>query len=175
MKKRMTISKCMLLVLALLASPSQAAFPNLTRIYRFTGIISIPSQGTGIQMNQTVIQCTNWSVNPVQVQIIIYDGAGTTIAGPVYPLNLRQTFTAVTNTLSNGPSFGIDHDRARVVNLGDGSMEIRATNPRVHCNVKRVWVFFNYLPSDQRNVAMVSIDTLNGVRYNQEVSGDVQE
>jgi hypothetical protein len=174
----MTISQSMLLLLALVISPAQAAFPNLTKIYRFTGIVvGTNTDGNGVQLNQTVIQCTNWSANQAQVQVIIYNGEGTTIAGPVYPLNQRQTFTATTNALTRGPFSGIDHNIA-LSPLGDGSMEIRATNPQVHCNVKRVWVFWNFMVNEgglSRDVASVSIDTLNGVRYRQEGSNEVQE
>src|SRR5262245_6147674 len=104
MNKTMMIVASVLLAAALLAGPTQAAFPALTKIYRFTGIVNRTQQP--VQFNypiaeQTVIQCTNWSPNAAQIQIITYDGnTGATLTGPVYPVAHLRTITVVTGLIN---------------------------------------------------------------------------
>ena len=169
MNKVMMIVTSVSLAAALLAGPTQAAFPALTKIYRFTGIVNKP-QGSPIPHvipEQTVIQCTNWSPNAAQIQIITYDGdTGATLTGPVYPLAHLRTITVVTSLIASAgsPYLLPDHDMKMGLLL-DGSMEIRATAPQVHCDVKHVW--YHGVLGVCTDVSLV-INSLNGVRYNQE-------
>src|SRR5262245_44371353 len=97
MNKAMMIVTSVSLAAALLAGPTHAAFPALTKIYRFTGIVNKPNPPV-LYPAQTVIQCTNWSPNAAQIQIITYDGdTGATLTGPVYPLAHLRTITVVTS------------------------------------------------------------------------------
>src|SRR5262245_52873883 len=100
MNKVMMIVTSVSLAAALLAGPTQAAFPALTKIYRFTGIVNKPNPPYSSHQEQTVIQCTNWSPNAAQIQIITYDGdTGATLTGPVYPLAHLRTITVVTSLI----------------------------------------------------------------------------
>jgi hypothetical protein len=157
MKKGMMIVTSVSLAAALLAGPTHAAFPELTKIYRFTGIVNKPDPPFFNPREQTVIQCTNWNRNAAQIQIITYDGdTGGTLTGPVYTLALRQTITVVTSNLPGSPFGGGDRNMEMGVLL-DGSMEIRATAPQVHCDVKHVWYYFINTPSAEKALQRVPV------------------
>jgi hypothetical protein len=155
-------SVCALVALLCWAVAAQA-FPELTRIYRFTGIMNTST-------DYTIIRCTNWSPGSAQVHIIIRSRDGETLAGPVYTIDPGRTLTAATKRVvfAYYGDFGIDQNMALGTFL-NGHMEIRATRPQVHCNVRHV-IHFNTIDS-----FVFLVDTLNGVRYAQEGGGGVQE
>ncbi len=183
MKKATTILMGVSLVAAaLLASPSQAAFPDLTKIYRFTGIVNNVWGGTSgnCPCDVTLIQCTNWKQSSAQIQIIIYDGdTGETLTGPVYTIDHQRTVTVITKKIVERapPLFPADHDLSMDTRLMDGSMEIRATTPQVHCDVKRIYAYDVYPgPNTTIWIRAVAFTSLHGVRYSQEGGGgSIQE
>ncbi len=134
-----------------------AAFPDLTRIYRFTGVVSTaPANNSGIQ---TTVLCTNWATasanTRMTVRIIgitgntISDSVDTTIPGlgtiaistwGVLAFNENNTFNQ---------NFGFTH----------GSIEVLATRSQVHCSAVVLEGGF---------VNPFFTIPLVGVRYNQE-------
>jgi hypothetical protein len=156
---------CALVALLCWAVAAQA-FPELTKIYRFTGIMNT-------QSDYTIIRCANWSAVSAQVHIIIRSKDGETLAGPVYTIDSWRTLTAATRRVvfPNYGDFGIDQNMALGVFFPNGSMEIRATKPQVHCSVRHV-IFFSTISGDS---FFFLVNTLNGVRYAQEGGPGVQE
>jgi hypothetical protein len=115
-------------------APQVRAFPNLTRIYRFTGLVTTSlSSSTGAQVSVT---CTNWSPTATTtVRYLFRDFNGTVVGDTSVNLTPLRTLTVSTQ-------FTAFYFEDAVVTLSStldqGSLEILATAAPIHCNANVV-------------------------------------
>ena len=137
------------------AAKSVRTFPALTRIYRFTGLVTTSlDQNTGVQVSA---QCTNWHPSQRLVRYIVrnFDGAIVATAGP-FPLAPFRTFTYSTQFTD---LFFDDTVAAPPVLLRQGSLDILASGPEVHCQAELV---------DAAGTSAYDVTPLAATRSNQE-------
>jgi hypothetical protein len=143
------------------AAKSVPAFPALTSIYRFTGLVTTSIDPyTGVQV---AAHCTNWHASQNRsVRYIFrrYTGGTVATAGP-FVLTPFRTFTLSTQFTD---LFDVDKVVVPTSPLDQGSLEIFASGPEVHCSAQLV----DAAATDAANVV-----TLAGTRINQE--GAAQE
>jgi hypothetical protein len=136
------------------AAKSMRTFPALTRIYRFTGLVTTSlGANTGVQVSA---QCTNWGQTR-RVRYIVRDSSGAiaAVAGP-YLLSPFRTFTYSTQFTQ---MFYEDAVVVPTSGQSQGSLEILASGPDVHCQAVLV---------DAASVSANSITPLAATRSNQE-------
>ena len=140
------------------AAKSVRTFPALTRIYRFTGLVTTSlDQNTGVQVSA---HCTNW--HPTQNRVVKYivrnsDGAIAVSAGP-FVLSRLRTFTYSTQFTD---LFFDDTVAAPPVLLRQGSLDILASGPEVHCQAELV---------DAAGTSAYDVTPLAATRSNQEAA-----
>ena len=137
-----------------------AAFPALTRIYRFTGLVTTSrAANTGLQV---AAHCTNWAPSgSINVRFDVHDFNGALVATSTIALPGRNTRTYSTQTTA------LFFDDSVVVPMGiihQGSLEIFATGAQVHCSAQLV---------NAASTSAAGVVTLAATRNNQE--GGAQE
>ena len=137
------------------AAKSVRTFPALTRIYRFTGLVT--TSVTPFDGLQVSAHCTNWATQNRFVQYIVrnFDGRIVASAGP-FTLSPFRTFTYSTQ---NTNLFGEDSIVAPQYLLDQGSLEILASGPEVHCQAELV---------DAAGTSAYDVTPLAATRSNQE-------
>ena len=112
------------------AAPAVRAFPSLTRIYRFEGVVTTSlSSLTGVQAS---VHCTNWhptATNQIRITLRDFNGATVATAGP-FNLTSFRTFTYSTQFTN---LFTEDSVVVPSSTLDQGSIQVDATLPAVHC------------------------------------------
>ena len=110
-------------------APQVRAFPNLTPIYRITGVADSGSaSNAGVA---TSVHCTNFTASNQQVQYIVRSAGGTQLANPTFVISARRTFTLSTHFTAVFAEGGF---LTPATLIAQGSMIIKATTPKVHCS-----------------------------------------
>jgi hypothetical protein len=138
------------------AAKSVRTFPALTLIYRFTGLVTTSlDAATGVQVSA---HCTNF--HPSQDRLVRYfvrgvDGGIVATAGP-FVLNPFRTFTYSTQFTT---LFFDDSVAVPTTELDQGSLQILASGPQVHCSAQLV---------DASGSSAYNVTPLPAIRSNQE-------
>jgi len=109
--------------------PQVRAFPNLTPIYRITGVAD--SGGATNAGFATTVHCTNFTASNQQVQYIVRSAGGTQIDSLTFTLSARRTFTASTHGTAVFLEGTFLTPGTPII---QGSMIIKATTRKVHCS-----------------------------------------
>ena len=138
------------------AAKAVRTFPALTLIYRFTGLVTTSLDAdTGVQVSA---HCTNFHPGQdrfVRYTVRNYDGTIVASPGP-FALHPFRTFTYSTqDTLL----FAEDAVVVRTVLLDQGSLQILASGPQVHCSAELV---------DASGSSAYNVTPLPAIRSNQE-------
>ena len=117
-------------IAALLASATfaEAAFPDLTRIYRFSGAqVTATANGAGVQ---TVVQCTNWHWSSSAVVRVIVRNHNNLFSDRL-DANIPKLSTVGFGTWETKAIPSVSMAVPFLTNAG--SIEVWATRPQVHC------------------------------------------
>ena len=134
-----------------------AAFPDLTRIYRFTGAMSTTqTSSAGIQ---TTVLCTNWAAAQANTRMTVrIVGAGATAFTDSVDIAIQALGTIAVSTW-NTLAFSENNTFNQNFGFTHGSIEVLATRSQVHCSAV---VLEGGFQNPFFTIPLV------GVRYNQE-------